>query len=61
MKTPSGLHDYPVLSLLETTGAREKLILSLKDLLSLLKTNPRQLDPRLGEVVMIAVVFPLMI
>jgi len=57
MKTPSGLHDYPVLSLLETTGAREKLILSLKDLLSLLK----QLDPRLGEVVMIAVVFPLMI
>jgi len=57
MKTPSGLHDHPVLSLLETTGAREKLILSLKDLLSLLK----QLDPRLGEVVMIAVVFPLMI
>jgi len=61
MKTPPGLHDHPVLSLLETPGARETFILSLKVLLSLLKTNPRQLDPRLGEVVMIAVVNPLII
>jgi len=61
METPSGLQDHPVLSLLETPGAREKFKLSFKVLLSLLKTNPRQFDPRLGEVVMIAVVNPLTI